>query len=78
MAEAFHPDVVVLDIGLPDISGHEVARRLRAGKGGEHIRLIALTALEDEDVRRRSTEVGCEHHLVKPVRLQALMHVLGK
>ncbi len=75
-AASFDPDIVFLDIDLPDISGHEVARRIRAKKGGEDIRLIALTAWQNDDIRRRSAEVGCSHHLVKPVRLADLMYVI--
>lgn len=73
---SFKPDVVILDIGLPDISGHEVARRIRASKGGKDVRMIALTAWGDVEQRQRSAAVGCEHHLVKPVRLTDLMRVL--
>lgn len=78
VAGTFHPDVVILDIGLPDISGHEVARRIRANKGGNDVRMIALTAWGDDENRKRSAAVGCEHHLVKPVRWMDLMHVLAK
>ena len=76
LAASFEPDVVFLDIGLPGINGHEVARRIRASSGGKEVRMIALTAWGDEETRRRSAEVGCEHHLVKPVRLAELMRVL--
>lgn len=77
VAGSFDPDVVLLDIGLPGISGHEVARRIRANSGGKNVRMIALTAWGDEENRRLSKEVGCEHHLVKPVLLRDLMRVLG-
>ena len=76
VAAAFEPDVVLLDIGLPGINGHEVARRIRASSGGKDVRMIALTAWGDEEHRKRSVEVGCEHHLLKPVRLTELMQVL--
>ena len=76
IAAAFEPDVVFLDIGLPGIDGHEVARRIRATSAGKDVRMIALTAWGDEEHRRRSAEVGCEQHLVKPVQLTELMHVL--
>jgi PAS domain S-box-containing protein len=67
VAEAFRPDVALLDIGLPDLSGHEVARRLRAAAWGRHMRLIALTGWGQDDDRRRSAEAGFDHHLTKPV-----------
>lgn len=78
LASSFHPDVVFLDIGLPDISGHEVARRIRASSGGKNVRMIALTAWDDDQTRQRSAAVGCEYHLVKPVHLTDLMHILAK
>jgi len=78
VAGSFHPDVVILDIGLPDITGHEVARRIRASSGGKYVRMIALTAWGDDEQRKRSAAVGCECHLVKPVRLTDLMNVLAK
>lgn len=77
VAAAFEPDVVLLDIGLPDINGHEVARRIRASKGDRDVRMIALTAWGDEENRQRSAAVGCEQHLVKPVSMQDLMQVLA-
>ncbi len=76
VAATFEPDVVFLDIGLPGIDGHEVARRIRATSAGKDVRMIALTAWGDEEHRKRSAEVGCEQHLVKPVQLTELMHVL--
>ena len=78
LAASFEPDVVFLDIGLPGINGHEVARRIRASTGGKDVRMIALTAWGDEEHRRLSAEVGCEQHLVKPVQLSELLHVLGQ
>lgn len=77
VAGSFLPDVVFLDIGLPDIDGHEVARRIRAGSDGKHVRIIALSGYGDDVNRRLSAEVGCEHHLVKPVLLRDLIKVLG-
>lgn len=78
VAASFEPDVVLLDIGLPGINGHEVARRIRASRGGKKVRMIALTAWGDEQNRHRSAEVGCEHHLVKPVLLTDLMEILAQ
>ncbi|HEX4441850.1 MAG TPA: ATP-binding protein [Thermoanaerobaculia bacterium] len=67
VTEAFRPDVVLLDIGLPGISGYEAARRIRALDGGKRIRLIALTGWGQQEDRRKSTEAGFDLHLVKPV-----------
>ncbi|WP_437729825.1 ATP-binding protein [Sorangium sp. So ce1335] len=60
-------DVVFLDIGLPGMSGYEVARRLRAEPGVAGFVLVALTGWGTEDDRRRAREAGFDHHLTKPV-----------
>lgn len=75
-AEIFHPDVVVLDIGMPVLNGYEIARRIRAEKWGRGVKLIAVTGWgQDEDVRR-SKEAGFDHHFVKPLELELLEKVL--
>jgi PAS domain S-box-containing protein len=64
----FLPDVVFLDIGLPDISGYEVARRLRSAQPARRIpRLIALTGWGSEEDRRQAQSAGFDAHLIKPV-----------
>ncbi|WP_437684890.1 GAF domain-containing protein [Sorangium sp. So ce176] len=60
-------DVVFLDIGLPGMSGYEVARRLRAEPGFAGLVLVALTGWGAEDDRRQAREAGFDHHLTKPV-----------
>jgi DNA-binding response OmpR family regulator len=76
-AETFRPDVVLLDIGLPDLDGYEVARRLRATPWGAGLVLIAVTGWGEDDDRRRAAEAGFDHHLVKPVAPEALVALLG-
>lgn len=71
----YAPDVVLVDIGLPDIDGYEVARRLRA-KFGEAIRLIALTGYGQTEDRRRVIEAGFDGHLVKPVNPDELRRIV--
>lgn len=71
-AERQTPDVVLLDLGLPDLDGYEVARRLRAMPALSETRLIALTGYGGEKDRLRSGEAGIDKHLVKPVGLQTL------
>jgi PAS domain S-box-containing protein len=66
-AEKLRPDVVLLDIGLPRLSGHEVCRRVRAQPWGQQMILIALTGWGQDEDRRRSEEAGFDGHLVKPV-----------
>jgi len=73
----FHPDVVLLDIGLPTLNGYETARRLRALPDSRDVLIIALTGWGQEEDRRRSREAGFDHHLVKPVDLQVLETLLA-
>jgi CheY-like chemotaxis protein len=75
-AVSFVPDVVLLDIGLPDIDGYEVAKRLRAEPWGRDVVLIAATGWGQERDRRRSAEAGFDAHLVKPVEPAKLLQVL--
>ena len=72
----FVPDVAVVDIGLPDIDGYEVARRLRHQPALRETRLIAQTGWGDAEHRRRSAEAGFEQHLVKPVEIDDLQRLL--
>jgi CheY-like chemotaxis protein len=76
-AEQYQPDVVICDIGLPGLNGYEVARKLRANPATAKIRLVALTAYNEAEHRRRSYEAGFEHHFVKPVNPDALQRVLN-
>ena len=65
-AKAFRPDVVFLDIGMPELDGHETARRIRQEPWGKDMVLVALTGWGQTEDRRRSQEAGFNHHLVKP------------
>ena len=65
-AKTFQPDVVFLDIGMPEIDGHETARRIREQPWGKNMVLVALTGWGQDEDRRRSKEAGFNHHLVKP------------
>jgi CheY-like chemotaxis protein len=76
LAEQHRPDVVLLDIGMPEISGYDVARAIRREAWGRPMRLIALTGWGQAEHRRRSIEVGFDDHLVKPVELDLLESVL--
>jgi PAS domain S-box-containing protein len=71
----FEPDVALVDIGLPDFDGYEVARRLRT-KLGARIRLIALTGYGQPEDRRRVVEAGFDAHVVKPVDPDELPRIL--
>ncbi|HWM93790.1 MAG TPA: ATP-binding protein, partial [Thermoanaerobaculia bacterium] len=74
----FHPDVVLLDIGLPKLDGYEAARRIREQGGGAGIMLVALTGWGQEEDRRRSKEAGFDHHMTKPVEFAALQKLLAE
>jgi two-component system CheB/CheR fusion protein len=65
-AREWHPEVVLCDIGLPDLDGYGVARALRQDPDTARVRLIAVTGYGSDEARRRSREAGFEHHLVKP------------
>jgi PAS domain S-box-containing protein len=77
VAEAFRPDVVLLDIGLPKMNGYEVARKIRQQPWGQGMVLIALTGWGQEADRQRARDAGFDHHLVKPVALAALTQMLA-
>lgn len=73
VAVAFVPDVAVVDIGLPDVDGYELATRLRSALGPRTPRLIAVTGYGQPSDRERSRFAGFERHLVKPVDAQLLL-----
>lgn len=76
LAEAFRPEVILLDIGLPRMSGYDVCRAIRATSWGKDIVVIALTGWGHEDERLRTAEAGFSAHLVKPVDYAALTSLL--
>jgi signal transduction histidine kinase/CheY-like chemotaxis protein len=72
------PEVMLVDIGLPDIDGHEVARRLRATPLGPRIRLVAVTGFAQPEDRRRALESGFDAYLVKPVAYEELGRIVAE
>jgi signal transduction histidine kinase len=74
---AFRPRVVMLDLGMPGMDGFEVARRIRSQPASAHTTLIALTGWGQARDRERTHQAGFEHHLVKPVDIQAMQAVLA-
>ena len=76
-AEEHRPEVVLLDIGLPKLDGHEVCRHLREQSWGKDIVVIALTGWGQEEDRRKSREAGFDGHLVKPVDYDELLELLS-
>jgi PAS domain S-box-containing protein len=73
----FKPAIVLLDIGLPEIDGYEIARRIRGSPEYRQVRLIALTGYGQAEDRQRATASGFDAHLVKPVEFSALQRVLA-
>lgn len=76
IAEEFRPDVILLDIGLPDINGYEVARRIREKTWGKKIMLIAATGWGQDKDKALAREAGFDNHLTKPIDYQALNQLL--
>jgi two-component system, sensor histidine kinase len=76
VAAEFQPEVVLCDIGLPGIDGHEVAIRLRRDGCLADARLVALTGWGSEKDKRRTRDAGFDAHLVKPVRVEQLTEIL--
>jgi CheY-like chemotaxis protein len=74
---AFQPEVVLLDIGMPGMDGFEVARRIRLHPKSRKVTLIALTGWGQEKDRRDSEAAGFDHHLIKPVDMDALQGLLA-
>jgi signal transduction histidine kinase/ActR/RegA family two-component response regulator len=77
-ARAYRPDVVLLDIGLPRMSGYEVCRRLREGHFASGPLVVALTGYGQDEDRRHIREAGFDRHLVKPVNPDELREVLAE
>jgi DNA-binding response OmpR family regulator len=73
----FIPDVVLLDIGLPRLSGYDVARRIRSVRG-DKVLIVAITGWGQEKDRERAREAGCDHHFTKPVDFDRLLELIDR
>jgi len=78
LVRRFEPDVVFLDIGMPDTNGYEVAKELRRTPGSERMALVALTGWGANADKARATQAGFDHHLTKPATLESVNDVLFK
>lgn len=76
-ASTVRPDVVLLDLGLPELDGYEVARRLRHAAGGQNMLIVALSGYGRQEDKERSRESGFDFHLVKPVDPSAVERILA-
>ena len=77
-ALSIHPDVALVDIGLPGLDGNEVARRIRSALGSDEISLIAMTGYGQPEDRRRALQAGFDRYLVKPVDPNVLSQLLAE
>jgi DNA-binding response OmpR family regulator len=78
MLRTFEPEVVFLDIGLPNMDGFELARRMRGQTKRTDLLIVALSGYGEEAHRRLSKEAGCDEHLVKPIHPDILRSFLGR
>ncbi|MBX9652862.1 response regulator, partial [bacterium] len=76
VAAEFHPDLILLDIGMPHLNGLEAAAEIRKRAWGREIMLVALTGWGQEEDRRRTKEAGFDLHLTKPIDFSVLTEVL--
>jgi two-component system CheB/CheR fusion protein len=72
------PEIVLLDLKMPEMDGYEVARRIRQEPWGRHVMLVALTGWGQDEHRRRTREAGFDRHLTKPAALAELQSVLAE
>jgi len=77
VAAMYHPDLILLDIGMPRLNGYETAKRIRDQAWGQNIRLVALTGWGQDNDRRKSEEVGFDEHMVKPISPESLKKLLA-
>ena len=75
---SFQPDAVVLDVGMPEMDGYEVARRIRSMAAHRNVLLIALTGWGQESDHSRSRAAGFDHHVVKPPNVETLRELLAR
>ncbi|MES2786238.1 MAG: response regulator [Pseudomonadota bacterium] len=75
--EEYRPSVVLLDIGMPGMSGYEVAQAIRTRYPNDATKLVALTGWGQEDDRRKARDAGFDHHMVKPADISELEALLA-
>jgi signal transduction histidine kinase/DNA-binding response OmpR family regulator len=78
LAAIFRPQVVLLDLGLPELDGYEVARRMRAARETRAAQLIAISGYGQEEHRRRCFDAGFDRHFVKPIDVETLMRAVAE
>jgi CheY-like chemotaxis protein len=78
VAETFQPKLILLDIGMPQLNGYEACRAIRQKPWGADVIIVALTGWGQEDDKQKAREAGFNHHLVKPVGLDAIRKLLAE
>jgi signal transduction histidine kinase/ActR/RegA family two-component response regulator len=78
VVEAFAPDAVLLDLGMPGVDGYETARLIRQTRDGQNLQLVALTGWGQQSDRAKTAEAGFDAHLTKPASLEALQEILSR
>ena len=76
-AERSRPDIALLDIGMPECDGYEVARRIRTASWGSTVKLIAITGWGNQDAHQRALDSGFDGHLTKPVDPEQLASLIA-
>jgi CheY-like chemotaxis protein len=79
--EQVRPDVALLDIGMPELNGYEVAQQIRRQAWGKSLVLVAITGWGQEEDRQRALAAGFDHHLAKPIdpkELNTLLRSIAK
>ena len=74
---AYHPDMVLLDLEMPGLSGYDAATTIRQQRGNAHLIVIAVTGWTREEDKQRAYESGFDLHVAKPVKLETLQEVLA-
>ena len=72
------PEVGIIDIGMPDLNGHEVARQIRQTEWGKHMVLIAATGWGQDSDEREAIEAGFDAHMTKPIDLRKLSAIVDE
>jgi CheY-like chemotaxis protein len=76
VAAEFHPDLILLDLGMPRLNGYDTCRSIRRQSWGKRPIIVALTGWGQEEAKRRSLDAGFDHHLVKPADASMLEALL--
>ncbi|HET9107573.1 MAG TPA: PAS domain-containing protein [Steroidobacteraceae bacterium] len=76
IAALIHPQIALLDIGMPELNGYELARQIRSHAWGQHMKLVAVTGWGQDEDRRQALAAGFDEHLTKPIDPRRLMSVI--